>query len=119
MLAQGSLQETRASVEAYAAVLLPGSLDLTAVPTNHTDLERRLWEADDELRADSKLKSSDHPGRKEDAAARQRTLEDRHDRLPNAGIVYTPEKARFGNLLNVPEGTDIGKATVDCMDRSV
>ena len=35
------------------------------------------------------------------------------------GVLYIPEKARFGNLLNLPEGTDIGKATVDCMDRSV
>ena len=35
------------------------------------------------------------------------------------GALYIPEKARFGTLLNLPEGKDIGKATVDCMDRSV
>ena len=35
------------------------------------------------------------------------------------GALYIPEKARFGTLLNLAEGTDIGKATVDCMDRSV
>jgi len=35
------------------------------------------------------------------------------------GALYIPEKVRFGNLLNLPEGADIGEATVDCLDRSV
>ena len=35
------------------------------------------------------------------------------------GVLYIPEKARFGNLPSLPEGTDIGKATVDCMDRFI
>jgi type I restriction enzyme M protein len=30
------------------------------VPANHTDLEKRLWDAADELRANSKLKSSEY-----------------------------------------------------------
>jgi len=38
---------------------------------------------------------------------------------PAQGALYVSEKARFGILLNLPVGTDIGKATVDCMDRSV
>jgi type I restriction enzyme M protein len=29
------------------------------MPTNTTDLEKRLWEAADDLRANSKLKSSE------------------------------------------------------------
>lgn len=29
------------------------------MPANHTDVEKRRWEAADELRANSKLKSSD------------------------------------------------------------
>ena len=35
------------------------------------------------------------------------------------GVLYIPKKPRFGNLLNLAEGTDISKATVDCKDRSV
>jgi hypothetical protein len=34
--------------------------DQTSMPANHTDLEKRLWEAADELRANSKLKSSEY-----------------------------------------------------------
>ena len=30
------------------------------MPANHTDLEKRLWDAADELRANSKLKSSEY-----------------------------------------------------------
>ena len=30
------------------------------MPANHTDLEKRLWSAADELRANSKLKSSEY-----------------------------------------------------------
>jgi len=30
------------------------------MPGNHTDIEKRLWEAADELRANSKLKSSEY-----------------------------------------------------------
>jgi type I restriction enzyme M protein len=30
------------------------------MPANHTEVEKRLWEAADELRANSKLKSSEH-----------------------------------------------------------
>jgi type I restriction enzyme M protein len=26
------------------------------------------------------------------------------------GVLFIPEKARFASLLNLPEGTDIGKA---------
>jgi hypothetical protein len=35
------------------------------------------------------------------------------------GVLFVPEKARFGNLPNLPEGTEIGKATVDRMDRLI
>ena len=30
------------------------------MPANHTDIEQRLWEAADELRANSKLQSSEY-----------------------------------------------------------
>ena len=31
------------------------------------------------------------------------------------GVLYLPENARFGSLLNLPEGTDIGKAINEAM----
>ena len=31
-----------------------------SMPANHTEIEKRLWDADDELRANSKLKSSEY-----------------------------------------------------------
>ena len=45
------------------------------MPGNHTDIERRLWDAADELRANSRLKSSDarHAYRQLDRAHRDFT----------------------------------------------
>src|SRR5437870_3537068 len=100
---------------------------------NHTDLERRLWDAADELRANSKLKSSeysipvlgliflryaDHKFAEAEKKMPQRASGRRKigkTDYPARGVLYIPEKARFGNLLNLPEGTDIGKAINEAM----
>jgi type I restriction enzyme M protein len=103
------------------------------MPANHTDLEKRLWEAADEFRANSKLKSSeysvpvlgliflryaDHKFTKAKATLTKqgtgrRTIgkADYHAR----GVLYLPESARFSNLLNLPEGADIAKAINEAM----
>ncbi len=100
---------------------------------NHTELEKRLWSAADDLRANSKLKSSeysvpvlgliflryaDHKFKKAKAklASRgsgRRTIgkADYHAQ----GVLYLPEVARFSNLLKLPEETDIGKAINEAM----
>jgi type I restriction enzyme M protein len=102
------------------------------VPANHTDLEKRLWDAADELRANSKLKSSeysvpvlgliflryaDHKFREAD---RKMPASSGRRKIGKAdyqaqGVLYLPEKARLGYLLNLPEGSDIGKAINEAM----
>jgi type I restriction enzyme M protein len=102
------------------------------MPANHTDLEKRLWDAADELRANSKLKSSeysvpvlgliflryaDHKFReaeKKMPAASGRRKIGKAD-YQAQGVLYLPDKARFGYLLDLPEGTDIGKAINEAM----
>ncbi|MBC7818876.1 MAG: SAM-dependent DNA methyltransferase [Planctomycetaceae bacterium] len=100
---------------------------------NHSDLEKRLWDAADELRANSKLKSSEYSvpvlgliflrfadnkfaGVEKELAAqsgeRRRTIS-KTDYLARG--VYLPESARFKRLLELPEGANIGKEINDAM----
>jgi type I restriction enzyme M protein len=103
------------------------------MPANHSDLEKRLWGAADELRANSKLKSSeysvpvlgliflryaDHKFAQAQAklAAKgsgRRTVGKADYQAQ--GVLYLPEAARFSKLLELPEGSDIGKAINDAM----
>jgi type I restriction enzyme M protein len=103
------------------------------MPANHTDLEKRLWDAADELRANSKLKSSEYSipvlgliflryADHKFAEAEKRMPPQASGRrkigktdYQAQGVLYLPEKARFGSLLNLPEGTDIGKAINEAM----
>jgi type I restriction enzyme M protein len=99
---------------------------------NHTDLEKRLWEAADELRANSKLKSSEYSvpvlgliflryaDHKFTEAEKKMPQSSGRRKIGKAdyqaqGVLYLPEKSRFSYLLNLPEGTDIGKAINDAM----
>jgi type I restriction enzyme M protein len=102
---------------------------------NHSEIEKRLWDAADELRANSKLKSSEYSppvlgliflryadqkfshAEKELNAKRpansRRTI-GKTDYQAN-GVMYLPDKARYSYLLSRPEGSDIGKAINDAM----
>jgi type I restriction enzyme M protein len=103
------------------------------MPANHTEVEKRLWEAADELRANSKLKSSEYSvpvlgliflryadqkfaeaEKKLTAAGSGRRKTGKTD-YQAQGVLYIPEKARFAALLNLPEGADIGKAINEAM----
>lgn len=103
------------------------------MPANHTEVEKRLWEAADELRANSKLKSSeysvpvlgliflryaDHKFSKAEkkltAGGSGRRKIGKTD-YQAQGVLYIPEKARFKSLLDLPEGADIGKAINEAM----
>ncbi len=97
------------------------------------ELENRLWDAADELRANSGLKASEYgtpvlgliflrfadarfeAAREEieaKASGRRRIgPSDYHAQ----GVIYLPEAARFGHLLNLPEGSDLGKAVNEAM----
>lgn len=100
---------------------------------NNNQIEARLWSAADELRANSKLKSSeysvpvlgliflryaDHKFSAAEAqlagksAGRRRIGPADYQAL---GVLYLPEKARFSNLLQLPEGANVGQAINDAM----
>ncbi len=103
------------------------------MPANHTEVEKRLWEAADELRANSKLKSSEYSvpvlgliflryADKKFSDAEKKLAASGSGRrkigkidYQAQGVLYIPEKARFATLLNLPEGADIGKAINDGM----
>src|SRR2546421_8854198 len=103
------------------------------MPANRTDLEKRLWSAADELRANSKLKSSEYgvpvlgliflryaDHKFTTAQAKLKSQGSGRRTIGKAdyqarGVLYLPESARFSHLLQLPEGADIGKAINDAM----
>jgi type I restriction enzyme M protein len=100
---------------------------------NHSDIEKRLWASADELRANSKLKSSEYSvpvlgliflryADHKFAAAEKELAGKGSDRYvvgkedyQAAGVLYLPPQARFSTLLNLPEGVNIGKAINEAM----
>ena len=102
---------------------------------NSNQLENRLWDAADELRANSKLKASEYSipvlgmiflryadvkfseAEKqigEQGSGRRRSTGGK-ERYQAMGVLYLPEAARFGNLLKLPEGENVGQAINDAM----
>jgi type I restriction enzyme M protein len=97
------------------------------------ELESRLWDAADELRANSGLKASEYASpvlgliflRFADArfeAARERIEAKGSARrkvgpsdYQSEGLIYLPPKARYGTLLELREGADLGKAVNEAM----
>jgi len=100
------------------------------------EIEKRLWESADQLRANSKLKSSEYSIpvlgfiflrfadykftiAKDEIEKQHRDVGSRRG-ITKAdyqarGVLYLPENARFSYLLNLPEGENIGKAINDAM----
>ena len=100
---------------------------------NNNEIEKRLWGAADELRANSKLKASEYSvpvlgliflryadhkfsqAEKElDGTGTRRKKVGRSD-YQALGVLYLPEEARYKNLLDLPEGENIGKAINEAM----
>jgi len=97
------------------------------MPANHNEIEKRLWQAADELRANSKLRSSEYSTpvlgliflryASHRFAEVERELQERQSKRREIGptdyqargAIYLPEASRFENLLKLPEGSDIGK----------
>jgi type I restriction enzyme M protein len=102
--------------------------------SNNTEIEKRLWDAADELRANSKLKSSeysipvlgliflryaDHKFARaegelkgqQSGGRRQVSKVDYQAR----GVMYIPGAARWSGLMQLPEGANTGKAINDAM----
>jgi type I restriction enzyme M protein len=103
------------------------------VQADLTELESRLWDAADELRANSGLKPSEYSSpvlgliflRFADArfeSARER-IEAKGSARRKIGpsdyhaerLIYLAPPARFGALLELPEGSDLGKAVNEAM----
>jgi type I restriction enzyme M protein len=101
---------------------------------NQNEIEKRLWNAADQLRANSRLKSSEYSVpvlgliflRFADYKFTLAKNEIEKQRLSGRrgiikadyqakGVLYLPEKARFSYLLNLSEGENIGKAINDAM----
>jgi type I restriction enzyme M protein len=101
--------------------------------TGTSEIEKRLWESADELRANSKLKSSEYSvpvlgliflryaDHKFAAAEKElagkgsgRRKIDKTD-YQKLGVMYLPETARFSKLLALPEGENIGRAINEAM----
>jgi type I restriction enzyme M protein len=97
------------------------------------ELEKKLWSAADELRANSELKSSEYSvpvlgliflryadvkfanAKKEiEGKVSARRTPSKVDYFAR-GMLYLPEAARFSYLLNLPEGKDIGKEINEAM----
>lgn len=110
------------------------------MPANNTEIEKRLWEAADEFRANSKLKSSEYSvpvlgliflryaDQKFAHAERELNVETRHvaslqrrrrtigkTDYQARGVMYLSPEARFASLLQLAEGANIGKAINDAM----
>ena len=100
---------------------------------NNNEIEKRLWDAADELRANSKLKSSEYSipvlgliflhyaDQKFVVAQKKLKGKDTSRRKVGKsdyqakGVLYLPETARFQKLLQKPEGANIGQAINDAM----
>ncbi len=99
------------------------------MPANTTEIEKRLWDAADDLRANSKLKSSeysmpvlgliflryaDHKFEQAEQELSGKTTS-RRRAIGKAdyearGVLFLRTEARFANLLKLPEGANIGAA---------
>ncbi len=97
------------------------------------DIENRLWASADELRANSGLKESEYSVpmlgliflkyadnrfsvREAELAgggSGRRTIGKQY--YQEQGVMYLPDQARFGHLLNLPEGANLGQAVNDAM----
>ena len=101
---------------------------------NHiAELEKRLWDVADELRANSDLKSSeysppvlgliflkyaDYRFTKQEKILSKISSNRRKIGKTDyqaVGVMYLPDGARFSYLLNLPEGADIGRAINEAM----
>jgi len=101
-------------------------------------IEKSLWEAADQLRANSKLTSSEycmpvlgviflrHATNRFNAALRSIEAEQAAGKIPKRGLVKAdfvkrralmlPQKARYDAILQLPKGTHLGKALIAAMD---
>jgi len=106
------------------------------MPSINNEIEKKLWTAADQLRANSKLKASEYSvpvlgliflrfadqrfsvaekelAEKSRAAGSRRAIGKADYQA--RGVMYLPEQARYSYLLKLPEGENIGKAVNEAM----
>src|ERR1700687_2775884 len=101
------------------------------MPANHSEIEKKLWETADELRANSHLKSSEYSVpvlgliflkyadsrftamEKELAGKGSGRRQVGKTDYQARGVLFVPEAARFSRLVQLKEGDNVGKATND------
>lgn len=101
----------------------------------NNEIERKLWRAADQLRANSELSSqeysvpvlgliflryADHKFSEAEKEIDKKQPAGRRRKISKAdyqarGVMYLPDEARYSCLLNQPEGRNIGKAVNDAM----
>jgi type I restriction enzyme M protein len=106
-------------------------------PTAFAQLEADLWEAADQLRANSKLTSSEycmpvlgviflrHAANRFEAATRQIEADQASGRMPRRPLIkddyvkrralYLPEEARYDWIMSLPRDEDLDQALIDAM----
>lgn len=102
---------------------------------NNNEIEKKLWEAADQLRANSELSSqeysipvlgliflryADHKFTEIEKELKKQQSSSSRRKIGKAdyqakGVMYLPDEARYSFLLNLPEGRNIGKAVNDAM----
>ena len=102
------------------------------MPANHTDIEQRLWDTADELRANSKLKASEYSvpvlgliflrfadhkfTQVEEELTASRGKSSRRTigktDYQARGVLFLPAPARFATLFNQTKGENISKVRV-------
>jgi type I restriction enzyme M protein len=106
------------------------------MPATLTEIEKKLWASADELRANSKLRSSEYStpvlgliflrfaderftAMRKELEAEAHTSGSRRTigktDYQARGVVYLPESARYSALLKLTEGKDIGRVVNDVM----
>lgn len=87
-----------------------------------SSFEKRLWDAADNMRANSDLKSNEYSApvlglvflsyadHRFQAKAAEIGLDVHPDEFRAEGILYLPEGARYSDLLDLPENEDMGEA---------
>lgn len=100
--------------------------------TDLTEVQKKLWDAADELRANSGLQASEYSQpvlgliflrfAEERFAAAEAEMGPGSERNPVGpddykakGVLFLPPDARYGHLLDQPEGADLGKKINDAM----
>ena len=106
------------------------------MPSINNEIEKKLWNAADQLRANSKLKASEYSvpvlgliflrfadhrfSMAEKELAKKARVAGSRRAIGKAdyqarGVMYLPEHARYSYLLKLPEGENIGKAVNEAM----